>query len=212
MVRQIDLEKSKFHLLAVSIAADLADVKAQGEAISLEAMNAKVLVARAGNMALGFRPITDFMVQLADGTIRLVREIEYEALAVSHQAVERLRTLNAARMARQAVELSEQKKAKFRMDLVPFLQQTVRRDEDTVEHLLGRARNLTKLLDEIAEQMIAASAISSSARIEAAAIDKRYSQSFQSVSVKLEQCSVAVLSKVKANLSLLTHALDLQRN
>ncbi|MEX0298292.1 MAG: hypothetical protein AB3N28_04430 [Kordiimonas sp.] len=212
MARHIDLEKSKFHLLAVCIAADLADVKEQGEAISLEAMNAKVLFARAGNMALGFRPITDFMVQLADNTIRLVREIEREALAVSHQAVERLRTLNAVRMARKAIELGDAHKARFRGDLEPFLRCTVNHDEETVKELLGHARMLTKLLDEIAEQMIAASAISSSARIEAAAIDTRYSQSFQSVSEKLEQCSVAVLGKVKSNLNLLNHALDLQRN
>lgn len=212
MARNLDLEKSKFHLLAVSIAADLAYVKAEGEAISLEAMNAKVLVARAGSMALGFRPITDFMVQLADNTIRLVRDIEMEALAVSRQAVERLRTLKAVRMAQRAETLSQASQARYRTNISAFTAQTRKADEQKVSQLLQHAISLTKLLDEIAEQMRAATAISSSAKIEAALLDAQYAQSFNTVSQKQEECSKAVLGRVKSNLNLLNQALELRRN
>lgn len=207
MAYGIDLEKSKFHLLAVSIAADLADVKAEGEAISLEAMNAKVLVAKAGSLALGFRPITDFMVQLADNTIRLVQEIEAEALTVSLLAVERLRTINAVRMASKAHLISQETNARYGGGLRTFVKQTSRRDDGKVEQLLVHARKLIRLLGQIADQMAAATAISSSARIEAATIDPRYSQSFRLVSEKLDQCASTVLRKVKTNLRLLTDAL-----
>lgn len=201
-------EKANFHLLAVSIAADLSDVRLHGEAISLEAMNAKVLVARAGTMALGFRPLTDFMMRLADNTIRLVQEIDAEALAVSHQAVSRLRTLNAVNMAMKAHSLSQASGARFREGIQGFVDHISEQDFQAEAKVLQRARHLMKLLEEIAEQMVAAGAISSSSRIEAAAIDERYSKSFQSVADKLEQCSTAVLSRVKANLALLMYAIN----
>jgi len=212
MARKVDLEKNKFHLLAVSVAADLSDVKAEGEAISLEAMNAKVLVARAGTMALGFRPLTDFMVELADDTIRLVNEIEFEALAVSLQAVERLRTLNAVNQAQRALVLAEGAPVKHIGGLNVFVKKALDLDNARVEQLLDHAVHLTSLLEEISEQMIAACAVASSARIEAAAIEPRYSASFNSVSTNLQRCAEAVLKKVKASHSLLSQALNMTGN
>jgi len=204
----LDLEKTKFHILAVTVAADLAGVKAQGEAISLEAMNAKVLVARAGTMGLGFRPITDFMVRLAENTIRLVQEIESEALAAAHQAVERLRTANAVKLATQAGRLSQKARARWAGDLDAFIEKVNMRDQQTVSELLGHVQQLTKLLDEIAAQMLAAEAVSSSIRIESAALDARYSKAFQSVANNLQKCSTSVLKKVKSNLATLNRALN----
>jgi hypothetical protein len=211
MARNLDIGKTKFHLLAVSVAADLALVKTQGEAISLEAMNAKVLVARAGAMALGFRPITDFMVQLAASTIRLVQEIEKEALAVSHHSVARLRTNDAVLMAQKAQSLADASGARYRQQIEAFVAQTIERDIQTNENVLDHTQKLILLLEEIVELMMAASAVSSSARVESAAIDIRFSQSFQSVSNKLDQCSTTVSEKVKTNLAVLEKALSVQR-
>ncbi len=211
MAKKIDLGKTKFHLLAVSVAADLALVKKQGEAISLEAMNAKVLVARAGVLALGFRPITDFMVQLAASTIRLVQEIEKEALAVSHHSVARLRTSNAVQMAEKAQALAKDSGARHRASIDGFVASMLETDIQTNENVLNHTQKLILLLEEIVELMMAASAVSSSARVESAAIDVRFSQSFQSVSNKLEQCSGTVREKVKTNLAVLEKALSVQR-
>lgn len=209
MALNVDLEKNKFHLLAVSVAAELSAVKEEGEAISLEAMNAKVLVARAGTMALGFRPLTDFMVKLADDTIRLVREIEFEALAVSLQAVERLRSLSAVRQVERALELSDGAPVNRRADIKDQVRRATGRDDNRVEQLLDHALHLTKLLDEISEQMVAAGAVASSARIEAAAIDHRYSESFKSVAAKLDLSAEKVLKKVKVSHRQLSRALDI---
>jgi hypothetical protein len=209
MVQKIDLERTQFHLMAVTVAAELANVKEQGEAISLEAMNAKVLVARAGNMALGFKPLTDFMVELADSTISLVREIEKEALAVSHQAVQRLRTSNAVRQARRALSISERSGANTGGPLKAFVKVVENQDDLAVDALLEHAFHLTKLLDDIAEKMLGAGAVASSIRIEAAAVDVRFSQSFSSVSDNLQRCSEAVLSIVKLNQNVLKRALKI---
>ena len=208
MAHSINLEKSKFHLLAVNVAAELSAVKAHGEAISLEAMNAKVLVARAGSMAMGFRPLTDFMVKLAEDIVHLVSEIELEALSVAHQAVTRLRTSNAVKLAERSLALSNAHEAKYRSDLPHFVETVRNRDAATVDRLLSHAYTLTKLLDEIVEQMLAASAVSSSIRIEAAAIDERYSASFHKVSTNLHEFSSAILTTVKNNLNVLNRALN----
>jgi len=208
VARTVDLDKSKFHLLAVSVAADLADVKKQGEAISFEAMNAKVLVVRAGAMALGFKPITDFMVELADNTIDLVRAIETEALAVSHHSVSRLRTANAVRMADKAVLLSKKSKLQFDAEIKAFAQKTVIADHRMVENVLEHALKLIRLLKEIAELMMSANAVAASARVEAAALEAHYARSFASVSDKLDECSTIVRDKVNSNLALLEKALN----
>jgi len=212
MARNIDLEKTKFHLLAVSVAADLDEVKTQGESISFEAMNAKVLVVRAGAMALGFRPITDFMVQLAENTIQLVREIETEALAVSHHSVSRLRTVNAVKMARKAQALAAESHTRFRDEIDAFVDKTVSLDAAMVDRVLEHTWKLIRLLDEIGELMMAANAMASSARVESAAIDVKYSASFQSVANKLDHCSAVVREKVKSNLAVLERALGVQRS
>jgi len=208
MAHSINLDKSKFHLLAVNVAAELSAVKVHGEAISLEAMNAKVLVARAGSMAMGFRPLTDFMVKLAEDIVHLVSEIESEALSVAHQAVTRLRTSNAVKLAEKSMALSDAQEAKYRSDLPHFVETVRNRDAATVDRLLNHAYTLTKLLDEIVEQMLAASAVSSSIRIEAAAIDERYSASFNKVSTNLHEFSSAILTTVKNNLNVLNRALN----
>ena len=208
MSRALDLEKSKFHLLAVSVAADLAAVKEQGEAISFEAMNAKVLVVRAGAMALGFKPITDFMVELADNTINLVRDIEIEALAVSHHSVSRLRTANAVRMANKAVALAVDSKARYQAEIKGFATKMVGADTRMVDNVLEHTLKLIRLLKEIAELMMAANAVAASARVEAAALDAHYSRSFASVSDKLDECSTVVRNKVNSNLALLEKALN----
>lgn len=208
MARGVDLDKSKFHLLAVSVAADLADVKKQGEAISFEAMNAKVLVVRAGAMALGFKPITDFMVELADNTIDLVQDIEYEALAVSHHSVSRLRTADAVKMAAKAEALAAESKARYQAEIKAFASKTVGSDNRMVENVLEHALKLIRLLHEIAELMMAANAVAASARVEAAALDAHYSRSFASVSDKLDECSTIVRKKVNSNLALLEKALN----
>jgi len=208
MARAIDLDKSKFHLLAVSVAADLAEVKKQGEAISFEAMNAKVLVVRAGAMALGFKPITDFMVELADNTIDLVQDIEYEALTVSHHSVSRLRTANAVKMANKALDLALGNKARYQSEIKAFAGKTVTSDARVVDSVLEHAMKLIRLLKEIAELMMAANAVAASARVEAAALDAHYSRSFAGVSDKLDQCSKTVRDKVNNNIALLEKALN----
>ncbi len=210
MRHHLGFEETKFHLLAVSVAADLAQVKSQGEAISLEALNAKVLVSKAGIKALGFQPITDFMVQLSKETINLVVQIEKKALAVSHEAVGRLRTVNSVQMAQRAQKLAANNDARYGAQIEIFVKATIAQDQDTISRLLEHAEQLVVLLKQIVARMKSANAVSYSVRIEAATVDANYSDAFRSVANKLEDCSRVVSEKVNVNLRLLNKALKLQ--
>ena len=72
-----------FYVAAVTIAATLDKVIPVAENISLGAMNTMALTARAEQSARGFRPITDFMQELANDVRRLTGDVNRVALEVS---------------------------------------------------------------------------------------------------------------------------------
>lgn len=205
-------DQGKFHLLAVNVAADLSDVRERGDEIALSAQNAKVLVARAGSSALGFRPITDFMINLASDTAGLVNKIDQEALAVSRLAVNRLRTIGAVNTARKAVSLAENSGAKYAHILRNYAERMEASDRAIIENLQHHNNFLVRLLTEISSLMLAAKAMASSAKIEAAGLEPQNQAAFLSVAEKLEDCATTIRDKVGENLSLIKLAITEQRN
>ena len=52
-------------IIAASVTAELSKVKTIAKEMSITVMNAKAISHRAGEAALGFRPITDFIDEMA---------------------------------------------------------------------------------------------------------------------------------------------------
>ena len=84
-------------VIAAMLAGHLFRMMRTAKLMSLSASNAKGVAARAGDKALGFRPITDFIAEMANDTIHYATKINHLALTVSRTAVNDLRNLDGAR-------------------------------------------------------------------------------------------------------------------
>jgi len=201
-----DILSKKFHVVSANVASDLVEVYELANSISLEAMNAKVLVARSGDKALGFRPITDFMVEMSDETIRLVEAINIEALLVSRLSVKLIR----ASIRTKHLELAQVRSmgAIYENSIQNLLAVSAKGEEHMARQLEKHTVQLIKLLDDINSHMIAAQIMSGTSRIEAASVDVRYRTNFQSVSTKLDEASKGIRRRVVENKKYLLRTLE----
>jgi len=82
---------------AAMLAGHLYSMMETAKLMLLSACNAKSVAARAGDKALGFRPITDFIADMANDTIHYATKINQLALVVSSASVTSMRANDGAR-------------------------------------------------------------------------------------------------------------------
>lgn len=177
----------KFHVVAVNVAADLAVASELASFISLEAMNAKVLVSRSGRQALGFQPITDFMAEMSDKVIDLVSAVNIDAMAISKLSTQCIRSVHFKHQLDKALELSDQ--AAHQKDIIAFQMKADISHKILFSTLVKSTGALIDLLDEIISNMQAAFIMATTARIETAALKVSNQDTFYSVSDKLEDAA-----------------------
>jgi hypothetical protein len=194
MTTDIEL-KTTFFITAVTVAAKLSLVLKEAKNISLEAMNAKALVARAGENVRTFKPITDYMVELANDTIQLVEDINREALMISHSSLTAMRGSDAVHYFNRAREKS--KGAPY-YDSYENAFETAQRDLHRFQQaLLRKTRRLHDLLEEIETRMLAANVVTSTSRLEAATVLTVYRANFEAIVVKFETAAKNIRTTVK---------------
>ncbi len=84
-------------VIAATLAGHLYRMMHTAKLMLLSASNAKGVAARAGDKALGFRPITDFIAEMANDTIHYATRINQLALKVSRTSVTSMRAQDGAR-------------------------------------------------------------------------------------------------------------------
>lgn len=198
---EILLKISGFSVTAVTVAAQLSAVLSEARNISLEAMNARALVARAGDNVRTFRPITDYMIELASDTIRLVQEINHEALKLSRVALKRLDVAEAKRRFQHAQRLAQG--ASYLADMRPLVHQARQDELQQQRQLKHHLRQLTELLDEIELRMLAAHVVAATSRQEAATVEYTYKVGLEDIVNKLETAAERIRSIAHKSRSLL---------
>ncbi len=152
-------------VIAAMLAGHLFRMMRTAKLMSLSASNAKGVAARAGDKALGFRPITDFIAEMANDTIHYATKINHLALTVSRTAVNDLRTLDGARRFAEARDqLADTGQAAFIDQLIH--QADVERaamHTETAEIMI----QLNAQLDEIHQRVRGSTIIVSNSRTEA---------------------------------------------
>lgn len=152
-------------VMAAMLAGHLFRMMRTAKLMSLSASNAKGVAARAGDKALGFRPITDFIAEMANDTIHYATKINHLALTVSRTAVNDLRTLDAAqRFAEARDQMAEAEPAAF---IDHLIHQTDKKraamHTETAEIMI----QLNTQLDEIHQRVRGSTIIVSNSRTEA---------------------------------------------
>ncbi len=131
----------------------------------LSASNAKGVAARAGDQATGFRPITDFIVEMANDTIHYATSINQLALSVTSTSVAAMRAHEGAQRFKQASSFMDDDTKKA------FVQKLIDRSENICSEKYEENREImNKLnlqLDEINQRVRGSSIVVSTSRTEA---------------------------------------------
>jgi len=184
-----------FFVTAVAVSAKLGLVLKEAKNISLEAMNAKALVARAGENVRTFKPITDYMVELAEDTVRLVEEINGEALTISRSSLTAMRGREAVEHFSRAKEKS--RGAMYHNSYVDVVVDAEKRLQKFQQDLHRNVNRLNELLEEIETRMLAANVVTSTSRLEAATVSAAYRGNFESIVAKFERAAKNIRATVQ---------------
>ncbi|MBF0306853.1 MAG: hypothetical protein HQL38_05945 [Alphaproteobacteria bacterium] len=181
-----------FHVVAAGITARLNAILPVAQDITLEAVNAKALIVRTGDAVRAFRPITDYMDELAQDTIRLVRAINQEATLVLRATMEEMRLGVLVRALRRALDAYDGPNA---VTVGARLAQIEDRRQKLETERRSRRHALDMLITEIDARMKAARIIAGTSRIEAAGAGP-YQGSVGSVADTLERAAKAIQARI----------------
>jgi hypothetical protein len=179
---------------AVYVSVKLGKVLVEAKNISLEAMNAKALVARAGENVRTFKPITDYMVELSNDTIHLVDKINTESEQISKSTLTTMRSIYAVAQFIKAKAKSENALYgdSFDKPMIRAQKELQQFQKDLERHL----RRLHELLEEIEMRMLAANVVTSTSRLEAATVSDLYQANFEAIVTKFELAAKNIRSIV----------------
>lgn len=178
--------KQAFFVASAIVAGRLLTVMQIAKEISLAAKNAKAIAERAGEKANSFKPITDFIDEMGRETLKLVEEINEQALSVSRSAVDELRCTEASnRFAHAAELLGEHQRAPELLKQIEHIQQNAISQQKEVKR---QARVLLDMLERIWSCMRASGVISTRSRVEAVSADE-YQDSLNVVAETIEKAS-----------------------
>lgn len=152
-------------VVAATISARLHDVIRLAEDISIAAMNAKTIAARAGDQARGFGPITDFIDDLARNATRLARRVSAESETLSRITAQRYRAYHADR--RLAVVGAQAADLDNFISLAPAIERERAEVARLARAFADSQRELLSCLDEIDSIVRATHMIAITSRIEA---------------------------------------------
>ncbi len=193
-------------ITAATVTAELSNVRKIAKEMSIAVMNAKAISHRAGEAALGFRPITDFIDEMAQDVMQLVIKISKEAFQLSQMAVERTHLMNTEKQYSRV--LANGKDARYIDSLKPALDKIHQQYINYQETLQKNIVRLTLLLDEIQYSTKGSQVLSTTSRVEASRA-RNFSASLEVVAENLEQATDKIRSHVKSSRNKLDNVLEI---
>jgi len=195
-------------ITAATVTAELSKVKKIAKEMSIAVMNAKAISHRAGEAALGFRPITDFIDEMAQEVMQLVIKISKEAFQLSRMAVERTHLMKTEEQYRRV--LSAAKDAQNIDSLKPALKKIHQLYLNCQETLQKDIIHLDQLLDDIQSSTKGSQVLSTTSRVEASRA-RGFSASLEVVAENLERATDKIRNHVKSSHDKLDSVLEIMK-
>jgi len=152
-------------IAAATVSSELHEVRKIAREMSLGVMNAKAISHRAGDTARGFRPITDFIDEMAHEIISLVNQISKQSIEFSHLAVRHRHLYQTKVRYQQVIDQGDVVKH------INSLQQVMKKvsidSERCRKNFVRMTRKLGHLLEDIQRSTRGAQIISATSRVEA---------------------------------------------
>ena len=193
-------------ITAATVTAELSKVKKIAKEMSIAVMNAKAISHRAGDAALGFRPITDFIDEMAQDVMQLVIKISKEAFQLSQMAIERSHIISTETQYNRV--LKNGRDAKHIESLKPATQRLHQQYLNYQETLQKNIIGLTLLLDDIQSSTKGSQVLSTTSRVEASSAGV-FRASLEVVAGNLEEATDKIRSLVKASHNKLDDVLEI---
>lgn len=176
-----------------SIAAELSAVLQVAKEISLAAANAKAIAFRAGEKAKGFKPITDFINELAKDTMAVVNRINADTLNLYRLTVAEQRMRESSRRFDMAVTAAAGAR---HVDSLLRVRETARLQAEICHGEFSiHVDDLLSQLSGILYPARAARVIAANSRIEASQAGE-YLQSLQAVAESVDHAAQIINEKV----------------
>lgn len=202
IVPQQDAEIRCF-LAVATIIAQLDVILTEAKNLSLTSKNARVVAIRAGQSALGFKSITNFINEFSSRTITITGNINTQANNLFSLALMQLRAAQFSKKIAQAQKLSDSKNPSLKR-LTQVANENLSR---SVSKLLLELQSLNAQFEEIAQQMRAAEYIAVTSRVEASQSGD-YCASLESVSDYISSAALRIKQATTTNMKTLV---ELQR-
>lgn len=187
-------KKKNILIAAASISSELREVRKIAREMSLGVMNAKAISHRAGDMARGFRPITDFIDEMAHKIILGVNQISKKSVEFSHLAV-RHRHLTQTREHYQ--KIIEQGDA---VRHINSLQQVIKKIDDESgqcrKNFIFMTKTLSSLLEDIQRSTRGAQIVSATSRVEASRAED-FSQSLEVIANQVDHSTDNIRNRLQ---------------
>jgi len=181
-------------VLAALLAGRLYRMLETARSMSISSSNAKGISIRGGEKTAGFKPITDFISEMAKDTIAISSRINATALLFSITAVNEQRALSALdNFSRVTERLENQAAIESIYTLMAPLNEKIdmMRDEQR-----GYCRFLASMFEDIAQRIRAAKIIVTNSRTEASRAGE-YQTNLFSIADDLEFCSESITKEIK---------------
>ncbi len=176
-------------VIAATLAGHLYRMMHTAKLMLLSTSNAKGVAARAGDKALGFRPITDFIAEMANDTIHFATKINQLALTVSQTSVTSVRTQDGIDRLVGAEELLRESGNEEAVTMIePIIRASRQRQEKMQAEIKEIMSELGLQLDEIHQRVRGSSIVVSTSRTEAARAGE-FQQYLNSIADSVEQAA-----------------------
>lgn len=190
-------EASTHHLPFVTtaiLAGRLYGVLGTAREISLSASNAKGIAARGGEKTTGFRPITDFITEMANDTISLVSRINQAALQISITSVaENRATGQLARFEEVLGRLADSGGHRALQAVMGRLERQVAGHHAQIRQNMGL---LGELFDDIEQRTRAAKIVVTNSRTEASRAGE-FQPYLETIADSLERATEGIHAEIK---------------
>ena len=180
-------------IVAANISAILSVAQQEAKKLSLTAKNARAIAIRAGEKAMGFKVITDFIDEFANLTIECANEINELSLHFARVAMNSSNYKEYLNRLDQVKALNpELQHSKVFDSLYTSTSNSADESDDKCQRLV---RNLESLLETIQTQMRASGFIAATSKVEAARAEE-YKDNLDSVAENIAVASGTIMSCV----------------
>lgn len=181
-------------VLAAQLTGRLHRMLKTAQVMRISSSNAKSISIRGGDKTAGFRPITDFISDMAKDTISISSKINQAALLFSNISISEKRARLAYKSFLDAKHKSGSDRAVQLDSLIGVLADRI---NEYRQQQYDCCKNLDSLIDDIGRRTRATGIIVINSRTEASRAEE-YQENLFSVADDLEQCSQSISKDIKA--------------